>query len=52
MTVERKYVSAYEHRIQLVTSALVDHSQIDNETAAQLAAHVLQVLDHIPEKIR
>jgi hypothetical protein len=52
MEIEHKYVSPYENRIQLVTGALVDHSQLDGETATELAAHVLRAIDHIPEKIR
>jgi len=49
---ERKYISPYDHRVQLVTKSLVEHAQLTNETAAKLAVHVLHSLDHIPEKVR
>lgn len=52
MLIERKYVSAYDHRVELVTNAIVEHSELTRETAVQLAVHVLHAIDHIPEKVR
>jgi Family of unknown function (DUF6307) len=48
----RKYVSLYEQRIQLVASALSQHSKLNEKDASDLAVHVLYAIDHIPEKVR
>jgi hypothetical protein len=47
-----KYVSLYDLRVQLVQKALRDHSELDDKTSLDLAVHVLDALDHIPEKAR
>lgn len=47
-----KYVSLYDLRVQLVQKALKDHSKLDDKTSFDLAKHVLDALDHIPEKRR
>jgi Family of unknown function (DUF6307) len=52
MTSNDKYVSLYELRVQLVQKALQDHSTLDDKTSLDLAVHVLDALDHIPEKAR
>ena len=52
MAVERTYISAYDHRVRLVTKTLIEHSELGDEAAAQLAVHVLRAIDHIPEKVR
>ena len=52
MTGANPYVSRYEHRVKLVAKALMEHSDLDHATAVMLARHVLDVLDHIPEKVR
>ncbi|MBN9099323.1 MULTISPECIES: DUF6307 family protein [unclassified Pseudonocardia] len=46
------YVSVHDQRVNLVADAIVGHSTLDRATAVELARHVLQALDHIPEKIR
>ena len=51
MTPKRTYISAYDHRVRLVTKALVERSELAAE-AAQPAVHVLRTIDHIPEKVR
>lgn len=48
----RKYVSLYEQRIELVASALTQHSKLSAKDASDLAVHVLYAIDHIPEKVR
>lgn len=52
MTSNGTYVSLYEQRIKLVADALRAHSTLTDEDAAELAAHVLYALDHIPERVR
>jgi phosphopantetheine adenylyltransferase len=48
----KKYVSLYEERIELVASALTQHSKLTAKDASDLAVHVLYAIDHIPEKVR
>jgi len=52
MTGNGKYVSRYDLRVTMVQKALQDHSTLDDETSFDLAVHVLDSLDHIPEKVR
>ena len=47
-----EYVSLYTLRVQMVQKALQDHSTLDDKTAFDLAEHVLDALDHIPETAR
>jgi Family of unknown function (DUF6307) len=42
----------YEHRVRLVTDALIQHSEMSPESAGELAKHVLYAIDHIPERVR
>ena len=44
--------SPYFHRLELVRDTLMSHSKLKNEEAGELAEHVLQALNSIPEKIR
>jgi hypothetical protein len=46
------YISLYDLRVQLVQKTLRAHSKMDETTSHDLAVHVLEVLDHIPEKAR
>jgi Family of unknown function (DUF6307) len=46
------YVSIHEQRRALVAAAIREHSKLDEKTAAKVAGHVLDALDHIPEKVR
>ena len=46
------YVSLYDQRVKLVADVLVAHSALAGEAATELAAQVLYVLDHIPERVR
>ena len=52
MTSNCNYVSLYDLRVQRVQKALQDHSTLDDQTSFDLAVHVLDALDHIPEKTR
>ena len=47
-----KYVSMYDLRVTMVQKALKEHSKLDDKTTFDLAEHVLDALDHIPEKAR
>jgi hypothetical protein len=47
-----EYVSLYDLRVKLVQEALAKNSKLDDGTARELAVHVLEALDHIPEKRR
>ena len=42
----------YENRLDLVKSAITEHSTLDDDAAGSLAVHVLHVLNSIPEKVR
>lgn len=46
------FQTPYEKRLELATQALMASSTLDNDVAQRAAAHVLQALDSIPEKIR
>jgi uncharacterized protein DUF6307 len=52
MAVETVYVSRYDRRVKLVAAALTQNSKLAEEEAVDLAKHVLDALDHIPEKVR
>lgn len=52
MTDNATYASRYDRRVELVQKALKDHSTLDDKTSFDLAVHVLDALDHIPEKAR
>jgi hypothetical protein len=46
------YTSIYDQRLKLVADALVQNSKLAEKAALKLAVHVLDVIDHIPEKVR
>ena len=52
MSTNGSYVSLYDRRIRLVADALTQNSKLTDEAAVELAKHVLNALDHIPEKVR
>ena len=52
MALEVVYISRYDQRVRLVADALTQNSELADEAAVELAKHVLDALDHIPEKIR
>jgi AmiR/NasT family two-component response regulator len=52
MPVTTVYVSRYDQRVRLVADALTQNSALTDEDAVELAKHVLQALDHIPETVR
>jgi hypothetical protein len=44
--------SPYVLRLELVRDTITSHSKLGDEEASDLAEHVLQALNSIPEKIR
>jgi hypothetical protein len=52
MTSNGTYVSLYNQRVKLVAAALTAHSELTEKAAIELARHVLNAIDHIPEKVR
>ena len=52
MAIETVYVSRYDQRVKLVADALTQNSKLTDDAAVELAKHVLNALDHIPETIR
>jgi hypothetical protein len=52
MTNNGTYVSLYDLRVRMVQTALQAHSTLDDALSFDLAVHVLDALDHIPEKTR
>lgn len=46
------YISIYEQRVRLVAYALKQNSKLNEAEAVELAVHVLQAIDHVPEKVR
>src|SRR3954453_5567140 len=52
MAVEAVYISRYDQRVKLVAAALTQNSELTEDVAVELAKHVLDALDHIPEKVR
>lgn len=52
MAIETVYISRYDQRVKLVADALTQNSKLTDDAAVDLAKHVLNALDHIPEKIR
>jgi hypothetical protein len=51
-TTDTTYVSLYDLRVEMVQKALRANSSLDETAAHDLAVHVLDALDHIPEKAR
>ena len=45
-------LTGYETRVELVTRALTEHSQLPADEARMLAKHALHAIDTIPERIR
>lgn len=52
MAVTTVYVSRHDQRVRLVADALTKNSKLTDKAAVELAKHVLDALDHIPEKVR
>jgi hypothetical protein len=52
MAAKTVYISRYDQRVRLVADALTRNSKLKDEAAVELAKHVLDALDHIPEKVR
>jgi hypothetical protein len=52
MTATTAYLSLYDRRVKLVQRALTENSKLNDKVAHELAGHVLNALDHMPEKVR
>lgn len=52
MTTPVPYVSLYDRRVRMVQRAVTENSKLDDKAALALAEHVLNALDHMPEKVR
>jgi len=52
MSADVKFTSPYEQRLKLVADTISKHEKLSGKASAELAVHVLQALDHIPEKVR
>ena len=52
MSADVKFMSPYEKRLKLVADTISEHEKLGGKAASELAVHVLQALDHIPEKVR
>jgi hypothetical protein len=52
MTATVKYMSTYDRRVMLIKDTLKAHSKLSDKASFELAEHVLDALNHIPEKVR
>lgn len=52
MTGNGTYVSRHDQRVRIVADVLMQHTQLAEKAATELAVQVLYALDRIPEKIR
>lgn len=52
MAAKSALLSPYEKRVKLVQETLTTHSSIEDAAAGELAVHVLQALNSIPEQMR
>lgn len=52
MTTSVKYMSLHDQRVKLVQGALKQHSKLGDQATLELAVHVLDALDYMPEKVR
>jgi hypothetical protein len=52
MTTAVEYMSAYDQRVKLIKETLKNHSKLSEKASFELAEHVLDALNHIPEKVR
>lgn len=52
MTSSAKYVSRYDHRVNLIKETLREHSKLSEKSSLELAERILDVLNHVPENVR
>ena len=52
MTGNDHYVSQYDRRVDLVADTIKKHTKLGNKASAELAVHILKVIDHVPERVR
>jgi hypothetical protein len=52
MPTQPMIMSQYEQRVTIVRDIVKSHSKISEKAASEIAVHILQVLDTVPEKLR
>jgi hypothetical protein len=52
MTSTVEYMSGYDQRVKLIKDTLKKHSKLSEKATGELAEHILDALNHIPEKVR
>ncbi|MET0136580.1 MAG: DUF6307 family protein [Kibdelosporangium sp.] len=52
MTATVEYLSGYDLRVKLIKETVRQHSKLGEKAAGELAEHILDALNHIPEKVR
>jgi hypothetical protein len=52
MTATTTFRTPYDNRVALVKDTIMGRSKLGDKAAHDLAVHVLQALDSIPEKMR
>jgi hypothetical protein len=52
MSTTAGYMSAYDLRVELVKDTVRKHSKLSEKASHELAEQILDVLNHIPEKVR
>jgi Family of unknown function (DUF6307) len=52
MTSPTTFRSPYVQRLELVRDTIVSHSKLGDKAASELAEHVLDALNSIPEQVR
>lgn len=52
MTTNGHYVSQHQQRVDRVADTIKAHTKLGKKASEELAVHVLQVIDYVPEKMR
>lgn len=52
MTSVKTFRTPYDLRLELVKDTITSHSKLGDKAASDLAVHVLQAINSMPEKIR
>ncbi|MGB8211691.1 MAG: DUF6307 family protein [Mycobacterium sp.] len=52
MTSPTTFRSPYVQRLELIRDTIVSHSKLGDKAASELAEHVLDALNSIPEQVR
>ena len=46
------FISRYDLRVKLLQDTVQEHTKLDDKAAFDLAVHLLDALDKIPEQVR